>query len=85
MQGTVTCGSWIRRPENLNLVVLGKSSKKRESASRSVLEIFSFDPQTASLSNSPQVCSSNTVKDAKWRPFSVFQILGINGLVSMKT
>jgi hypothetical protein len=84
MQGTVTCGSWIRRPENLNLVVLGKSSKKRESASRSVLEIFSFDPQTASLSNSPQVCSSNTVKDGKRRPFSVFQILGINGLVSMK-
>ncbi|XP_011024298.1 PREDICTED: SEC12-like protein 1 isoform X1 [Populus euphratica] len=55
MQGTVTCGSWIRRPENLNLVVLGKSSRKRESASRSVLEIFSFDPQTSSLSNSPQV------------------------------
>ncbi|KAJ6358029.1 hypothetical protein OIU78_005786 [Salix suchowensis] len=55
MQGTVTCGSWIRRPENLNLVVLGKSLKKRDSASPSVLEIFSFDPQTASLSNSPQV------------------------------
>ncbi|KAF9674943.1 hypothetical protein SADUNF_Sadunf10G0180200 [Salix dunnii] len=55
MQGTVTCGSWIRGPENLNLVVLGKSLKKRDSASPSVLEIFSFDPQTASLSNSPQV------------------------------
>ncbi|CAK7325348.1 unnamed protein product [Dovyalis caffra] len=54
-QGTVTCGSWIRRPENLNLVVLGKSLKKRDSASPSVLEIFSFDPQTNSLSNSPQV------------------------------
>ncbi|KAH8501838.1 hypothetical protein H0E87_016566 [Populus deltoides] len=54
-QGTVTCGSWIRRPENLNLAVLGRSSKKKNSASPSVLEIFSFDTETTSLSTSPQV------------------------------
>ncbi|KAG6765150.1 hypothetical protein POTOM_029168 [Populus tomentosa] len=54
-QGTVTCGSWIRRPENLNLAVLGRSSKKKKSASPSVLEIFSFDTETTSLSTSPQV------------------------------
>ncbi|KAL3581334.1 hypothetical protein D5086_015666 [Populus alba] len=54
-QGTVTCGSWIRRPEDLNLAVLGRSSKKKNSASPSVLEIFSFDTETTSLSTSPQV------------------------------
>lgn len=51
--GTVTCGSWIRRPENVNLVVLGKSS--RASSSPSVLEIFSFDPKTTSVYTSPLV------------------------------
>ncbi|XP_065871983.1 SEC12-like protein 1 [Euphorbia lathyris] len=49
-QGTVTCGSWIRTPENINFVVLAKSSP---SSSPSVLEIFSFDPITTSLSPSP--------------------------------
>ncbi|KDP45056.1 hypothetical protein JCGZ_01556 [Jatropha curcas] len=49
--GTVACGSWIRRPENVNLVVLGKSRSRK--ASSSVLEIFSFDPNTTSLSPSP--------------------------------
>lgn len=51
--GTVTCGSWIKRPENVNLVVLGKSS--RASSSPSVLEIFSFDPKTTSVYTSPLV------------------------------
>ncbi|KAG4997921.1 hypothetical protein JHK82_028697 [Glycine max] len=50
-QGPVTCGSWIRRPENLNLVVLGRS--RRGSSCPSLLEIFSFDPKTTSLSTSP--------------------------------
>lgn len=39
----------------MNLVVLGKSPRKRDSSSRSVLEIFSFDPKTTSLSPSPLV------------------------------
>ncbi|KAG8390543.1 hypothetical protein BUALT_Bualt01G0094400 [Buddleja alternifolia] len=47
-QGTVTCATWIRRPENAHLVVVGKSSP-------SSLEIFSFDPKTTSLSPSPKV------------------------------
>lgn len=49
--GRVTCGSWIRRPENVNLVVLGKAGKS--GSSPSVIEIFSFDPVTTSLSSSP--------------------------------
>lgn len=50
-QGPVTCGSWIRRPENLNLVVLGRS--RRGSSCPSLLQIFSFNPKTTSLSTSP--------------------------------
>lgn len=50
-QGPVTCGSWIRRPENLNLVVLGRS--KRGNSCPALLQIFSFDPITVSLSTSP--------------------------------
>lgn len=52
-QGPVTCGSWIRRPENLNLVVLGRS--RRGNSSPSLLQIFSFDPKTVSMSTSPLV------------------------------
>lgn len=52
-QGPVTCGSWIRRPENLNLVVLGRS--RRGNSCPALLEIFSFDPKTISLSTSPLV------------------------------
>ncbi|XP_075647137.1 SEC12-like protein 1 [Castanea sativa] len=57
-QGPVACGSWIRRPEKVNLAVLARSRKKRgdsdsSSPSPSVLQIFSFDPKTASLSSSP--------------------------------
>ncbi|MCL7043614.1 hypothetical protein MKW94_009565 [Papaver nudicaule] len=50
--GKVTCASWIRRPENEQLVVMGKS---RHGDSPSVLEIFSYDAKTVSLSDSPQV------------------------------
>lgn len=46
--GTVTCATWIRRPENAHLVVVGKSRP-------SSLEIFSFDPKTTSLLPSPKV------------------------------
>lgn len=52
--GAVTCGSWIKRPENVNLVVLGKS--RGANSSPSVLEIFSFDPKTNSVYTSPLVC-----------------------------
>ncbi|XP_050386617.1 SEC12-like protein 1 [Argentina anserina] len=50
-RGTVTCGSWIRRPENVNWVVLG--TKHSSSSPCSVLTVFSFDPITSSLSSSP--------------------------------
>ncbi|OWM70266.1 SEC12-like protein 1 [Punica granatum] len=53
MEATVAFGSWIRRPENVNLVVLGKL--RRGSSSPAVVEIFSFDPKTTSLSSSPLV------------------------------
>ena len=58
-KGPVACGSWIRRPEKVNLAVLARSRKKRgdssSDSSPSVLQIFSFDPKTASLSSSPLV------------------------------
>ncbi|GMY23090.1 SEC12-like protein 1 [Fagus crenata] len=50
-EGPVKCGSWIRRPEKVNLVLLARS--RRGDSSPSVLQIFSFDPKTASLSSSP--------------------------------
>ncbi|XP_054790079.1 SEC12-like protein 1 [Prosopis cineraria] len=50
-QGPVTCGEWIRRPEKRNLVLLGRS--RRGNSCPSLLEIFSFDPNTTSLSSSP--------------------------------
>lgn len=53
--GPVSCGSWIRRPENVNLALIGKS--RRPDSSPSTFEIFSFDPKTTSLSSSPLVWS----------------------------
>lgn len=47
----VTCGRWIKRPENVSSVVLGKSLKN--SSLKSTLEIFSFDSVATSLSSSP--------------------------------
>ncbi|XP_038884218.1 SEC12-like protein 1 [Benincasa hispida] len=49
--GPVSCGSWIRRPENVNLALIGRS--RRPDSSPSSFEIFSFDPKTTSLSSSP--------------------------------
>ncbi|XP_042482018.1 SEC12-like protein 1 [Macadamia integrifolia] len=51
-KGSVTCASWIRRPDKAHLVVLGRS--RRGESSPSVLEIFSFDAKTFSLSSSPK-------------------------------
>ncbi|KAE9465357.1 hypothetical protein C3L33_02729, partial [Rhododendron williamsianum] len=45
-EGSVTCGTWIRRPENAHLAVVGKA---RHGDQPSMLEIFSFDPKTSSL------------------------------------
>ncbi|KAI8007422.1 SEC12-like protein 1 [Camellia lanceoleosa] len=49
-QGTVTCASWIRRPENAHLVVVGKARHRDQP---SLIEIFSFDSKTSSLSSKP--------------------------------
>ncbi|KAL4576785.1 hypothetical protein LXL04_012884 [Taraxacum kok-saghyz] len=49
-QGTVTCASWIKRPENAHLVALGKLKHENHPAS---FQIFSFDHLTTSLSSSP--------------------------------
>ncbi|KVH91979.1 hypothetical protein Ccrd_006001 [Cynara cardunculus var. scolymus] len=54
-QGTVTCASWIRRPEDAHLVALGKSKHGDLPAS---FQIFSFDRLTTSLSSSPSVSPS---------------------------
>ncbi|CAO2823388.1 unnamed protein product [Amaranthus hypochondriacus] len=51
--GIVNCGKWIKRPENMNLVVLGKSYKS--SSAKSKVEIFSFNAITSSLSPSPLI------------------------------
>lgn len=48
--GKVTCASWIKRPENAHLVLIGKST-----GTSSLLEIFSFNKDTTSLSSSPKV------------------------------
>ncbi|KGN63031.1 SEC12-like protein 1 [Cucumis sativus] len=49
--GPLSCGSWIRRPENVNLALIGRS--RPPDSSPSTLEIFSFDPKVTSLSSSP--------------------------------
>ncbi|XP_059666005.1 SEC12-like protein 1 [Cornus florida] len=49
-QGNIACASWIRRPENAHLVVMGRS---RHTNHPPLLQIFSFDPKTTSLSSIP--------------------------------
>ncbi|KAH7661231.1 prolactin regulatory element-binding protein [Dioscorea alata] len=44
------CASWIRRPENKHLVIMGRAKTR---SSPPLLEIFSFDPKTASLASDP--------------------------------
>ncbi|XP_073005557.1 SEC12-like protein 1 [Typha latifolia] len=51
-QGAVTCAAWIRRRENSVLVVMGRAASGFSSCP-AMLEIFSFDPKTTSLSNDP--------------------------------
>lgn len=50
-RGNEACASWIRRPENRLLVVVGQ----RKTAFPPLLAIFSFDAKTASLSSDPLV------------------------------
>ena len=64
VEGPVSCGAWIRRPEKLNLVVLGRC--RRAKSSPSLLHIFSFDPHTTSLSSSPLVFCENFVSFCFW-------------------
>ncbi|KAI5344381.1 PREDICTED: SEC12 [Prunus dulcis] len=70
-QGPVTCGSWIRRPESANWAVFGRSSRKdsSSSSSSSVLEIFSFDPKTTSLSSSP--LTTYVLEEVEGEPLSI--------------
>lgn len=50
VEGKVTRASWIKRPENAHLVVIGKST-----GTCSSLEILSFNSESTSLSSSPKV------------------------------
>ncbi|KAI4346445.1 hypothetical protein L6164_007340 [Bauhinia variegata] len=68
-QGPITCGSWIRRPENFILVALGRS--RRGDSTPSMLEIFSFDPKTASLSGSPLTTYSLEQEDGDFASIAV--------------
>lgn len=51
-RGPIAFASWIRRPENDHLVVLGKS---RTPSAPSQMQIFSFNSKTTSLASSPKV------------------------------
>ncbi|KAJ0602843.1 hypothetical protein HanIR_Chr03g0144141 [Helianthus annuus] len=65
-QGTVTCATWIRRPENAHLVALGKSKHGNLPAS---LQIFIFSRITNSLTPSPSAtfcCLLSVVIRAFW-------------------
>ncbi|EXB58483.1 SEC12-like protein 1 [Morus notabilis] len=66
-KGPVTCGAWIRRPENSNMAILGRSA--RGNSTRSVIEIFSFDPNTISLSSSPLV--THVLEEVEGDPVSI--------------
>ncbi|KAJ0103601.1 hypothetical protein Patl1_05984 [Pistacia atlantica] len=65
--GSVTCGSWIKRPENMNLVVVGKS--RRLHSSPALLEIFSFEPNKSSMSTAPLV--SYVFEECEGDPLSI--------------
>ncbi|KAJ0982370.1 hypothetical protein J5N97_010625 [Dioscorea zingiberensis] len=62
------CASWIRRPENKHLVIMGKA---RTRATQPLLEIFSFDPKTASLSPDPLTMIVMGEEDGDPRGFAV--------------
>ncbi|KAJ0045125.1 hypothetical protein Pint_05931 [Pistacia integerrima] len=65
--GSVTCGSWIKRPENMNLVVVGKSRWLHSSPA--LLEIFSFEPNKSSMSTAPLV--SYVFEECEGDPLSI--------------
>ncbi|GAV69217.1 WD40 domain-containing protein [Cephalotus follicularis] len=66
-QGTVTCGSWIRRPEDVNWVVMGKA--RRGNSASSVIEFFSFDHNTISLSSSP--LATHVLEESEGDPLTI--------------
>lgn len=61
--GHVVCGSWIRRPKKVNWAIIAKAAKRRGTSvsSPALLHIFSFDPDTTSLSSSPLVILHYTI------------------------
>ncbi|CAA7019235.1 unnamed protein product [Microthlaspi erraticum] len=68
--GHVVCGSWIRRPRKVNWAIIAKAAKRRGSAaSPALLNIFSFDPITTSLSSSP--LATHTLKESDGDPVAI--------------
>uniref|UniRef100_A0A1J3J0S0 SEC12-like protein 1 n=1 Tax=Noccaea caerulescens TaxID=107243 RepID=A0A1J3J0S0_NOCCA len=68
--GHVVCGSWIRRPRKVNWAIIAKAAKRRgSSASPALLNIFSFDPITTSLSSSP--LATHTLKESDGDPVAI--------------
>ncbi|XP_020695990.1 SEC12-like protein 1 isoform X2 [Dendrobium catenatum] len=66
--GSESCASWIRRPENRVLVVVGKP---KIGVSLPLLEVFSFDVKTASLSADPLVTCAMGEEDGDPVGFAV--------------
>ncbi|KAI0503949.1 hypothetical protein KFK09_014896 [Dendrobium nobile] len=66
--GSESCASWIRRPENRVLVVVGKP---KIGVSLPLLEVFSFDVKTASLSADPLVTCAMGEEDGDPLGFAV--------------
>ncbi|XP_020589267.1 SEC12-like protein 1 [Phalaenopsis equestris] len=67
-RGKETCASWIRRPENRVLVIVGQP---RSGASPPSLEVFSFESKTASLSSNPLVTFAMGEEDGEPLGFAV--------------
>lgn len=68
--GPVTCASWIRRSEKQLLVVMGRA---RNRSCPPLLDIFEFNPKTASLSPDPLVlfASSSSRLELSVHPSSI--------------
>ncbi|ESQ45281.1 hypothetical protein EUTSA_v100104381mg, partial [Eutrema salsugineum] len=67
--GHVVCGSWIRRPKKVNWAIIAKAAKRRGSSSPALLNIFSFDPVSTSLSSSP--LATHTLKESDGDPVAI--------------
>ncbi|CDY23195.1 BnaA04g05640D [Brassica napus] len=67
--GYVVCGSWIRRPKKVNWAIIAKAAKRRGSSSPPLLNIYSFDPITTSLSSSP--LSTHALNESDGDPVAI--------------